>query len=337
LQDAKRNDNQPSPRAAPKSKPMVLSLTFPLHISQLRVEEAKNPLRDNAANAPAAKDGNLPLPMSEAGPPGSKDIAPLFSSLETVTMELALREMLSVINRERIRYVGVWATDPQDRIFLIHEIRKHCPNAMLFMFTTDLLYLHSESNLDFQGVLVISPYPLFGLNQFWPYPFEGGQRRSQFSSHNAQGYYNATLALLCREDRMLEYGHPFNEYKDGQARHPVLWLGIVGRNGIWPVKIFDISHGKTSHTFSVPNKSCSSVDASSIAGPSSDVGKSAPRLGVSGSYWSPTGVGFLLLIGGICLFLSLALLAQLVLFWGRSRMDQANSDQWSGGQSRWSR
>ena len=333
-QDAKRNENQPSPGAAPKSNPMVLSLTFPLHISQLRVEEAMNPLRDNAANAPAAKDGNLPLPMSEAGAPGPKDITPLFSPLETVTMELALREMLSVINHERIRYVGVWATDPQDRIFLVHEIRKHCPNAMIFMFTTDLLYLHSESNLDFQGVLVISPYPLFGLNQFWTYPFEGGQRRTQFSSHNAQGYYNATLALLCREDRMLEYGLPFNEYKDGQARHPALWLGIVGRNGIWPVKTFDISPGETSHTLSLPNKSCSSAGVSSSADPSNDVVKSTPRLGVSGSYWSPTGVGFLLLIGGSCLLLSLALLAQLALFWSRSRMDQSNSDQWRGGQSK---
>jgi hypothetical protein len=336
LQDVKRNENQPSTGAAPKLDPPVLSLTFPLHISQLRVEEAKNPLRDNAANAPAAKDGNLPLPMGEAGAPGSKDTAPLFSSLETVTMELALREMLSVINRERIRYVGVWATDPQDRIFLIHEIRKHCPNAMIFMFATDLLYLHSESNLDFQGVLVISPYPLFGLNQFWTYPFEGGQRRLQFSSNSAQGYYNATLALLCKEDRMLEYGLPFNEYRDGQSRHPVLWLGIVGRNGIWPVKTFDISHG-TSHTFSVPNKSCPPVGASSSAGPSSDAGKAAPRLGVSGSYWSPTGAGSLLLIAGVCLFLSLTLLAQLAPFWGRSRMDRADSDQWMGGQSKLSR
>ena len=72
LQDVKRNENQPSTDAAPKLEPPVLSLTFPLHISQLRVEEAKNPLRDNAANAPAAKDGNLPLPMGEAGAQGRR-------------------------------------------------------------------------------------------------------------------------------------------------------------------------------------------------------------------------------------------------------------------------
>jgi|SRR5262245_8925775 len=75
-------------------------------------------------------------------------------------MKLALDEALSAIHRERIRYAGVTATDVQDRIFLVREIRRHCPNAMIFILTDDLLYLHSESNLDFQGALVASTYPL---------------------------------------------------------------------------------------------------------------------------------------------------------------------------------
>jgi hypothetical protein len=300
-----------------KKQPQVLSMTYPVHISQLRVEAAKSSLRNEPRNPSAVKDANLPLPMSETGSPGPKDTAPLFSPLETVTMELALREILTAIHRERIRYVRVSAADPQDRIFLVHEIRKHCPNVRILTASADLLYLHPESNFDFQGTLVVSPYPLFALNQLWTYPFEGDQWRPQFPTPTEQGIFNATLALLDKTELMLEYGFPFEKYNVGDKRCPAFWLGIVGRNGIWPVKTFDIKPEEKSCTLPITTK----------------FSTSAPRLGLSDNYRSPTGAGFLLLIGVICLILSLSLLAQLILFWGRSRMDQTDPDQWSG---RWS-
>src|SRR5262249_54876416 len=37
-------------------QPLVLSLTYPVHISQLRVEAAKSAARNDANNAPAVKD-----------------------------------------------------------------------------------------------------------------------------------------------------------------------------------------------------------------------------------------------------------------------------------------
>src|SRR5262245_1698337 len=303
-------------KALSKKMPVTLSLTYPVHISQLRVEASKNSLRKDVTNAPAVKDADLPLPMSDAGSPASKDIPPLFSSLEPVTMERALREILTAIHRERIRYVRVSATDPQDRIFLVQEIRKHCPNATIFMTSADLLYLHSDHNLDFQGALVISSYPLFALNQLWTYPFEGDKERLQFPTPTEMGIYNATLALLCREDLMLEYGFPFKPYKDSEKRYPALWLGIVGRNGIWPVKAIDVRPGTDSYTMSIPTCPTSSVTASSsssaplpspaarseilTSSATTDSSTSAHRLGLSGNYRSPIGAGFLLLIGGVC-------------------------------------
>jgi hypothetical protein len=293
-------------------RPSILSFIFPLHISQLRAEAARQSRsRDEAPYTLAPKNPNLALPMGEAGGPGSKDIVPLFSQLETITMELALDEELAAIHRERIRYVGVSATDPQDRIFLVREIRKHCPNTrVFFILGSDLLYMHSERNPDFQGALVISPYPLFGLNQLWTYPFEGFQSREQFSTNSSQGIYNATLALLDRTDLMLEYGYPFQTYKEDEPRYPALWLGVVGSNGIWLVKAFkfDIARDKTNYT--LPAKFCSSY-----AGASTAEEKAGPRLGLSGNYWSPTGLGVLLLIGVICLFLPLVFLAQSMRIW----------------------
>jgi hypothetical protein len=316
-----RQNSEPSKDQNPeqfKERPPTIILTYPVHIYQLRVEESKSSSRNGAANAPAVKDTNLPLPMSEAGSPESKDMVPLFSPrLETTTMEMTLREMLTAIHRERIRYIRVSAVDPLDRIFLVQEIRKHCPNATIFMTSADLLYLHSDYYPDFRGARVISSYPLFALNQLWTYPFKGDDRRQQFPTPTEQGIYNATLALLDRTDRMVEYGFPFKTYEDDHSRHPALWLGIVGRNGIWPVKVFDVKPGE--YTMCIPTCPSSSAKTS--------LSNLAPRLGLSDNFKSPIGVGFLLLLGVICLFLSWSMLALLNPFRGRSRMDQADPDQ----------
>jgi hypothetical protein len=309
-------------------QPPILSLTYPVHISQLRVEASKSSVRKDVTNAPAVKDADLPLPMSEAGSPGQKDFPPLFSQIETATMEFTLREILTAIRRERIRYVRVSAADPQDRIFLIREIRKYCPNATIFMTSADLLYQHSEYNLDFVGARVISSYPLFALNQLWTYPFEGDKSLQQFPTPVEEGVYNAALALLDRKDLMLEYGFPLKSYKVSDERYPALWVGVVGRNGIWPVKAYDVKpKEKESYTMSgrtcpassattspsssspLPLPTTRSEDLSSSATTSSSL--SPHRLGLSGNYRSPIGVGFLLLLGFICLLLSLILLAQL--------------------------
>ncbi|HKQ93211.1 MAG TPA: hypothetical protein VJZ77_21295 [Blastocatellia bacterium] len=365
----------------------TLSLTFPQHISQIRVEtERESPSRDKRANALTPESPNLALPMGEAGSPTSKDSVPPYSPLETVTMELALGEMLSEINRERIRYVGVSATDPLDRIFLVREIRKNSPNTRIFfMPSAELLYLHSETNLDFQGALVISPYPLFSLNQLWTYPFEGDKRRLQFSSHTAQGLYNATLELLEKRELMLEYGSPFCTYNDDRDHYPALWLGVVGRNGIWPVTTFDIGN------LEITEQSCERLKSKGVstdvlvklqgmidqkfngkkqfldkvkeligdsqtnkhedafleqarnpytlavehnAVKSQSNNQKNIRFGLMVNYWSPTGIGVLLLIGIICLLLPLVFFLQLILFWGRSKVNKANPNQWREGRSK---
>jgi hypothetical protein len=320
---AKQSDDQSS-SAAPR--PPTLSFIFPLHISQLRVEASKrSPSRDEAVNALAPKDLKLTLPMSEAGSPASKDIVPLFSPLETVTMELALKETLTTIHRERIRYVGVSATDVQDRIFLVREIRKHCPNALVFfILSNDLLYLHPESNLDFQGALVISPYPLFGLNQSWTHPFAAVRNREQFPTQSSQGIYNATLALLDRNDLMLEYGFPYEIYKEDEPHYPALWLGVVGRSGIWPVKTFRLNIPNEEKSYALPARS-----ASSGAGASTARDSAAPRLGLSGDYWSPSGLGVLSLIGIMCLLIPVLFLMQRIRV--RTRRVRTRADRvWQG-------
>jgi hypothetical protein len=225
----------------------ILSLTFPLHISKLRSEVSKTRMAKTEAGDSAFNEPHeTSLQLNEGS--DARDVIPLFSPLETASTELVLREILSAIQREPIRYIGLVATDVQDQIFLVRVLRKHCPNAVIFMFNGDLLYLHSEANLDFQGALVISPYPLFNLNQYWSYPFNGEKGRVQFASHATQGVYNALLALMNKPEEMIEYGRPFDRGRDQEKEYhfhePVYWLGIIGREKIWPVKILGPSRSE---------------------------------------------------------------------------------------------
>ncbi|HMV46655.1 MAG TPA: hypothetical protein PLD20_13535 [Blastocatellia bacterium] len=281
-------------------KPFIMSLTFPLHISQLRIEATKNKgARNGQSNGLQLKESNLALP-TDAGAQKPRDVVQPFSSMSAVTTELALTEVLLAIHRERIRYVGLSSTDVMDRLFLIKQIREQCPNTVIFCFSSDLLYLHSDANVDAQGVLIVTSYPLFPQNQLWTYPFEFGRTRLQFATQATQGVYNATLALMDKPDLLLEYGEPFRTYNAGDKRFPALWLTIVGRNGIWPIKTLPYNPQEKGYVWPAP------------VGDTSE--KAAPRLGLVRSLLSPTGLGVLLLIGILCLIPSMVLVAQLALF-----------------------
>jgi hypothetical protein len=48
--------------------------------------------------------------------------------------------------------------------------------------------------------------------------------------------FNATVALLGKPERMVEYGMPFRP----ASQKPVLWLTVVGRGDVWPVEVLRI-------------------------------------------------------------------------------------------------
>src|SRR5262249_18405873 len=122
---------------------------------------------------------------------------------------------------------------------------------------------------------------------------------------------------------------PFHIYNREEQRFPALWLGIVGRNGIWPVQAFKIENS------SKAINDQSEITTYSLPVPAKPLPPGvSPKLGLSGNYWSPTGIGLLLLIGTVCLILPLAFLAQLILYWGRSKVDKANPDRWREGRSK---
>ena len=85
---------------------------------------------------------------------------------------------------------------------------KHCPATVLFTLNSDLLYAYPNVNTATRGMIIITPYPLFNLEQLWTYDYGGGNSRLQFSNQAAEGVYNATLALLHQDGKMVDYGKP---------------------------------------------------------------------------------------------------------------------------------
>jgi hypothetical protein len=222
----------------------ILYLPFPLNISELRTEAEKanaEGTKKTTASEPAERK-KVPLGMGHSN--GGLDALPLFSQVEVASREMVLSNLLSTIKREGITHLGLVATNVQDRIFLVREIRHHCPNVVLFNLNSDILYLHPEARAEFRGMLLVTPYSLFNQNQRWTYPFAGENRRLQFPAPMTQGIYNASLALLGQPDRMLEYGAPFDFHSSPKphflppsaVRKPSLWVSVVGRDRVWPIK-----------------------------------------------------------------------------------------------------
>jgi hypothetical protein len=230
-QDHMRNHGQE--RQKKEDEERVLSLTYPLHVSQLRIaaEKAKAPGKDLSFQVPQTRPRDLRLSLEEANNP--KDVVANFSSFETFSTELVLSNLIATVAREGIRYLGLFSSDIRDQIFLAREIRRGAPNTVLFTFGADLLYLHSDVNMDFEGMLLFSTYPLFSMNQVWTRPSIGGMSRLQFPNDSSQGVYNATLQLLGRPAIRLEYGIPFKP----QVQRSEVWLSTVGRNNLWPIKV----------------------------------------------------------------------------------------------------
>ena len=58
-------------------------------------------------------------------------------------------------------------------------------------------------------------------------------RYIHFPSEDAEGIFNATLAILDRRDAMVDYSVPFAATP--RRKMPPLWVGVVGNTGIWPL------------------------------------------------------------------------------------------------------
>jgi hypothetical protein len=234
----------------------VLFVPYPSHISDVRTAFGKIPADTSMLARPL---GRRDLGMADESGEQEPDVVPAFSGRSAMYDELSLSTLFATINRERIRRVGIVASDVEDLVFLVRQLRQWCPNAIVFTTGADLRFLHSDVNPELEGMLVFSTYPLFTLNQQWTSRPGSRPLTLEFSSDEAEGVYNATLKLLATLDQStaspykkmrfetVEYGAPFVNYGAPDVnsdptpgaplvnRSPVLWVSVVGDDSLWPI------------------------------------------------------------------------------------------------------
>lgn len=246
-QAAKDNQADKDKQADKHNEPgdsRYLILHYPMEISRLRNAYEDDPELSVLASNRAGELPHQALQIRLKDAHDAEDSVPSFSGeLTPVSKEAALLNTISTISRQRIEYVGIIASDILDAIFLGRFLKQHCPDVRLFIFDSDLTYAHLAQNYAFQGMLMVTSYPLFDANQRWTNSWGGNRQRRQFPSATAEGAYNASLMLLNelqlggKDAPLLEYPLPQGSGEKFASRP--LWLTVVGRDGVWPVAKLD--------------------------------------------------------------------------------------------------
>lgn len=225
-----------------------LLVPVPLHIAHLHAawqQQDKGKPTDPRPGSDAPFDGMLKSLPASIDLGERSDVIPTLSPATIASTERALAAILGSLSAEKVRYVGLFFTDPQDKLFLAEQVRRYAPDTVLFTFESDLSYAHPDARALLKGMLVVSPYPLFVRNQQWSYPFHGSWYRQQFARDVDQGVYNATVALLGRTDLMLEYSQPVARPTDQSRARPSIWISAVGNDALFPLTfISDYNAGR---------------------------------------------------------------------------------------------
>jgi hypothetical protein len=239
-----------------------LILPYPRGIARIRNLSGQLP-NLSTLNPQMAVYPTLPLDLRDAG----QDSIPSFGQQTPVSQEAVLIALASTLRRERVRYVGIIATDPLDALFLSRSVRALAPSVRIILFHTDLLFARAAQAWGLSGILAVSSYPLIARNQSQVSP----NKRTQFSSESAEGEYNAFRRMLllstgqaptvaapadtsksdpwCESafdasnpkaaDYLLDYSSPFAgdhpEHSNVEHR-PYVWINVLGSDAWWPIE-----------------------------------------------------------------------------------------------------
>src|SRR3954453_7872325 len=192
---------QPLAGEDPNLKPVLF--TFPSHLADLRNAWEDLQKEQKAAASNPVQPTRRALDLNLSGQEREADLVPTFSSTTTAGNDLMFSNLLQTIGREGIRYVGIVATDPKDKLFLAEKLRQLAPDVVLFTFDNNLLYAHPDHVEEMSGMLVLSSYPLFteGAPGFPRLRLGNGKKRlgsqrKQFSTEYQEGVYQAVRYLL---------------------------------------------------------------------------------------------------------------------------------------------
>ena len=240
----------------PQANDDVVHLHFPREISFFRAAYQKEVAAQQQPTAKAPRKSTLPLDLEETG--SDDDKVALYGGLQTpLSQEAVMLGIVSELQKHRIKFTVLLATDPVDQLFLARYLRTAYPQGRVVVTVPDLL-LSREEDAVLHGVLGINSYPLLpGYDDV-----VGQVSRSEklpredrvFVSSLSVGTFNAMLGLLeitaspgsdhstqnfLPPASYAEYGRPkvrdASEKSADDTTAPLLWLTILGREGYLPI------------------------------------------------------------------------------------------------------
>jgi len=154
---------------------------------------------------------------------------PEASSLSAHIEDVALDNLLQRVTRYGYRYIGIVTTDVKDEIFLAERVHRLAPDAIVFVFQSNLLYAHAGASAPMFGAVVVSAFPLLTRGTlppgFWHWypPGEPPVPTRGFASEGQHGVFLATKKLL------------------GEAvENPSVWIAVTGNYAMAPIQRIDI-------------------------------------------------------------------------------------------------
>jgi len=195
-------------------------IPFPMHVGILAAEADKTP----------AGDTNV-----------GEELPSVFDRQAAAKIRLQLDNTFAALSRYGIRHVGIVASSTEDKIFLVEQFRKSAPNLRVHLYESSIDLADRSKRQGLEGVMVASSYPLFPMTQAWA---RGPRQLQPFPSMEAEGVYNALLALLSRsgvardgqaDAGMLDY-QPLSAV--GDATGPSAWISVSLGNRLWPLATY---------------------------------------------------------------------------------------------------
>jgi hypothetical protein len=248
-------------KAAPTHRPEdhVIEIPFPLNIAQIRAsyEEARA-----ASQRPRVVGERYRVRLGLDDVENSHDVPrPFTPQITSPTNELVLGQILGMIRRQGIRYVGISTSDIRDVIFLAQFIKTHYPSCQLMVVTSDVIHLHPAYRQALAGTLVATSYPLLPDALQW---YDSRARRNiVFSHQNYYGMFNAIRVLrelqeptvahrpsgdaaaeapsrlrqlpITRLTALIGYRSSPDRREEGDMDCPPVWISMIGNDGTWPV------------------------------------------------------------------------------------------------------
>jgi hypothetical protein len=233
--------------AQPQSPLRVLNLSFPRGISQFRSAYSKDlQNQDQTADPNQPQRRNLRLDLEVTGS-DDDNVAPYAATQTALSQEAIMLAIVSELRQRSAKFVLIRATDPLDELFLSRYLNTEYSQARLVVPTPDLLFARDEGGL-LDGALGLNSYPLSPayLNPVCSQPAGAGPQIYPASS--SAGLYNATFALLSgiQPSGAAVSPVPISSKPVVESLSPAmnpcqlspnLWLTIVSRNMIYPLKV----------------------------------------------------------------------------------------------------